>query len=146
MHWKIISFCWIIHRANPQGLFRGKAGADTSEITAVGSLLYVTVLWCVRSSQGRDCGTAEAESGLSKATIFPKLTLKPEPASPGKDTAVALPITSCLIGKLKCLPILQIFFSSQLIVLPKLNDLFLELKEMQRGEKGTDKAQGREGW
>lgn len=37
------------------------------------------------------------------------------------------------------------FFSSQLIVLPKLNDLFLELKEMQCREKGTDKAQGREG-
>lgn len=32
------------------------------------------------------------------------------------------------------------FFSSQLIVLPKLNDLFLELKEMQCREKGTDKG------
>lgn len=37
------------------------------------------------------------------------------------------------------------FFSFHLIVLPKLNDLFLELKEMQCREKGTDKAQGREG-
>lgn len=38
---------------------------------------------------------------------------------------------------------LDFFFSAQLIVLPKLNDLFLELKEMQCREKGTDKAQGR---
>lgn len=39
------------------------------------------------------------------------------------------------------LPALQVF-SAQLIVLPKLNDLFLELKETQCREKGTDRAQG----
>lgn len=42
---------------------------------------------------------------------------------------LALPVT--LTEKLKCLPLLRMFSPSQLIVLLKLNDLSLELKEMQ---------------
>lgn len=104
--------------------------------------LCIIALWPVWSRQGTCCGPSVKPS---LTFLSPQFSLKNEAESPVKtppgtanyfmpDRGAEMPPHTS-----------DFFFSSQLIVLPKLNDLFLELKEMQCREKGTDKAQDREG-
>lgn len=110
---------------------------DAHSASAATSFLCVAVLGQVRGGPRRGRGPAETESDLPEATFRPRTCRNDDPAVPA-----ARPVAQ---RSGNASPSFGLFASSQLIVLPKLDDLFLELKEMQLREKGTDKAQDREG-
>lgn len=124
------------HVKHPRTLY-GANLVWTSMKSQQESLSFVPCSVTCWSWEGKCC---ETESDFSASPIFLKLTLKKEHESPVKTLPGG---ANYFMPDRECLLILRIFFSSQLIVLPKLNDLFLELKEMQCTERNRQSLRQR---